>query len=108
MQRGRPVWALGESRRMGRNKAFLEWEGRPLISTIEERLRQVADEVLIAANDIERFTPFADRCVPDVYPGVGTLGGLRAALRAAKNPLMLAVGCDMPFLNPAVMSWFAR
>ena len=100
------VLAGGQSRRMGQDKAFLELDGRPLIAVIVERLRQVADEVIISTNDVERFADLADRCVQDIYPGVGTLGGLHAALAATRTPLMLAVGCDMPDLNPAVLDWF--
>lgn len=29
-------------------------------------------------------------------------------MRAATYELALVVGCDMPFLDPAVMAWFAK
>jgi molybdopterin-guanine dinucleotide biosynthesis protein A len=91
---------------MGRNKAFLRLEGRPLIAIVADRLCQVAREVIIAADDTKLYAPFADRAVPDLIPGVGTLGGIHAGLSAARNPLAIVVGCDMPFLNPAVLAWF--
>ena len=100
------ILAGGASRRMGRNKALLELAGRPLIAVAAGRLRAVVDEVIVAANDTERYAPFADRCVTDVYPGVGTLGGIHAGLQAAAHELAVIVGCDMPFLNPALLAWF--
>jgi molybdopterin-guanine dinucleotide biosynthesis protein A len=100
------ILAGGASRRMGRDKVFLEVEGQPLIALVAERLRAVAGEVIIAANDTGRYAAFGDRCVPDVYPGVGTLGGIHAGLRVAAHDLVVVVACDMPFLNPDVLAWF--
>ena len=100
------ILAGGASRRMGRNKALLEMEGRPLISIVAGRLRAVTDEVIICADDTGRYEAFADRCVPDVYRGIGPLGGLHAGLAAARHELVAVVGCDMPFLKPEVLSWF--
>ena len=100
------ILAGGASRRMGRDKAFLELDGRPLIAHVAERLRTVTDELIIAANNAARFAPFADRVVPDVFPGIGTLGGIHAGLVAARHDLTLIVGCDMPFLNPELLRWF--
>ena len=100
------ILAGGASRRMGRDKAFLEVDGRPLIAIVAERLRAVTGEVIISANDAARFASYADRCVPDVYPGIGTLGGVHAGLMAAAHDLAIVVACDMPFLDPAVLSWF--
>ncbi len=100
------ILAGGASRRMGRDKALLDLGGRPLIAVVAERLRAVAGEVIICADQVERYAPFADRCVPDVYPGVGTLGGLHAGLAAAAHEWAIVVGCDMPFIRPAVLAWF--
>ncbi len=102
------ILAGGKSRRMGQDKALLELAGRTLLDLIVERLREVADEVIIVAGDTDRYARFADRCVADVFPGVGTLGGLHAGLQAARSDLALVVGCDMPFLMPSLLRWFAR
>jgi molybdopterin-guanine dinucleotide biosynthesis protein A len=102
------ILAGGASRRMGRNKAFLEWEGRPLIAVIVERLRLVVDEVIVVADDTACYAGFADRSVPDVHPGVGTLGGIHAGLEAACHDLVLIVACDMPFLKRGVLDWFVE
>ncbi len=101
------VLAGGASQRMGRNKAFLELRGRPLIAHVLDRMVEVCEEVLIVANDIPRYTSLGVQVVPDVFPGVGVLGGLHAGLQAAQYDLILAVGCDMPFLNPTLLRAFA-
>ncbi len=103
------VLAGGASRRMGRNKAFLELRGRPLIAHILERLAEVCAERIIVASDVSPYAGFGVPVVTDRFPGVGVLGGLHAGLQAASCDLMLAVGCDMPFLNPdllrALVAW---
>ena len=103
------ILAGGASRRMGRDKAFLEFAGRPLIARIADQVRLVGREVIVAGgtgDDVARYTPYADLCVPDVYPGVGTLGGIHAGLHVARHDLVLVVACDMPFLNPDLLAWF--
>lgn len=103
------ILAGGASRRMGRDKAFLEFEGRPLIARVADQVRLVGREVIVAGGaepGAARYAPFADRCVADVYPGVGTLGGIHAGLRVARHELALVVACDMPFLNPDLLAWF--
>jgi len=102
------ILAGGESRRMGRDKAFLDLGGCPMIAIVADRLRQVADEIIISADNVERFAPYGDRCVPDLYHGVGTLGGIHAGLLAASHDLAVIVGCDMPLLNPDVLARFVN
>jgi molybdenum cofactor guanylyltransferase len=101
------VLAGGASRRMGRDKAFLELAGRPLIAHVLDRIAEVCQEVLIVARNVSLYAGLGVRVVPDVFPGVGVLGGLHAGLQAAGYDLILAVGCDMPFLNPALLRAFA-
>jgi molybdopterin-guanine dinucleotide biosynthesis protein A len=100
------VLAGGESRRMGRDKAFLELGGRPLIEIVVERMARVCAEVLVVAGDTRPYAGLGVAVVGDRFRGVGVLGGLHAGLEAAAHDLALAVGCDMPFLNPALLRVF--
>jgi molybdopterin-guanine dinucleotide biosynthesis protein A len=63
----------------------------------------VCDEILFVANDAPRSPLPEVRVVPDEMPNTGSLGGLYSGLNAAGNELALAVACDMPFLNPALL-----
>jgi len=101
------VLAGGASRRMGRDKAFLDLDGRPLIEVVIERIAQVCAEVLVVAGDARPYTGLGVPVVEDRFRGVGVLGGLHAGLEAAAYELALAVGCDMPFLNPDLLRTFA-
>jgi len=102
------VLAGGVSRRMGRDKAFLKLAGRPLIAIVIERMAQVCAEVLVVAGDARPYVGLGVTVVEDRFRNVGVLGGLHAGLEAAAHELALAVGCDMPFLNPDLLRAFAR
>lgn len=96
------VMAGGKSRRMGRDKAWLDvGDGRPIVRRAIDVLGDVADEVFIVAND-ERYRELGLRVVPDRFPGGGVLGGIATAIGAATHDRVLVAACDMPFLRPEV------
>lgn len=100
------VLAGGASRRMGRDKAFLELDGRPLIRVVIERVAEVCAEVLVVAGDAQRYAGQGAPVVEDRFRGVGVLAGLHAGLQAASHDLALAVACDMPLLNSDLLRAF--
>jgi molybdopterin-guanine dinucleotide biosynthesis protein A len=100
------VLAGGASRRMGQDKAFLELSGQPLIEIVIGRMAQACTEVLIVAGDVRPYASLGVPVIEDRFRGVGVLGGLHAGLEAASHELALAVGCDMPFLDPGLLRAF--
>jgi molybdopterin-guanine dinucleotide biosynthesis protein A len=86
----------GASRRMGRDKALLDFAGQPLIERIARELSAVVSTVsLVGARQ-----PYgAFKNVPDVYQEWGALGGIHAALMAAKTDWTAVVACDLPFVT---------
>jgi molybdenum cofactor guanylyltransferase len=103
------ILAGGKSRRMGgRNKAFLELGGHPLIEIVIGHVQSVCAEVMIVAGDTSPYTGLGVPLVEDRFRGVGVLGGLHAGLEAASHELALIAGCDMPFLNPDLLRAFAE
>jgi molybdopterin-guanine dinucleotide biosynthesis protein A len=94
------VMAGGKSRRMGRDKAWLDvGDGRPIVQRVIDVLREVADEVFLVAND-ERYRTLGLRVVPDRFPEGGALGGIATGIGAAAHDRVLVAACDMPFLIP--------
>jgi molybdenum cofactor guanylyltransferase len=91
----------GRSRRMGRDKATLPVEGRPLGLRPVEALRALVDEVVVAG---PRLPGLEARAVADAVPGGGPLAGVVAGLTAARTPLAVVAACDMPSLLPALVS----
>lgn len=95
------VMAGGKSRRMGQDKAWIELEGKPIVARVIDVLREVADEVLVVAND-PRFAELGVRVVPDRFPEGGALGGIATGVGAAQHDRVLVAACDMPFLRADV------
>lgn len=92
------IMAGGRSRRMGRDKAWIELDGVPLVRRVRDVLAQVADEVIVVAND-PRYASLGLRVVPDRYPDGGALGGIATGVAAATHDAVLVAACDMPFLS---------
>jgi molybdopterin-guanine dinucleotide biosynthesis protein A len=96
------VLAGGESLRMGKDKAFIEFKGKSLIQRTLDTLKPLFKEILIIAKRKEPFSSFGVPVYVDIYPEGGPMGGIYTGLFHSKGPVF-AVACDMPFLNPEVI-----
>jgi molybdopterin-guanine dinucleotide biosynthesis protein A len=95
------VLAGGDSRRMGRTKAWLEVGETTLLRWVAERLAPAFTEVMVSfaePEQVEQLVPY--RVVFDRKPSAGPLAGLEAGLTAARNEVVFAVACDMPYVTP--------
>ncbi|WAC55054.1 molybdenum cofactor guanylyltransferase [Gordonia sp. SL306] len=103
------VLAGGRSRRMGRDKAALEWEGEPMLARVVRVVGERCQPVLVVANEESAAYrslygtggPEA-QWVTDEAPGTGPLGGLAVGLaRAAEAGAEWAFVCatDMPLIS---------
>lgn len=97
------VLAGGQSRRMGRDKAALSWEGGDLLGSLLTRLLPLSDDVIVVSNS-NRKIPHNARQVADLIPGKGPLSGIHAGLVYARHPLVFVTACDLPFLIPRLVS----
>ncbi|MDP9266051.1 MAG: molybdenum cofactor guanylyltransferase [Chloroflexota bacterium] len=96
------VMAGGKSRRMGRDKAWLDLgDGTPIVRRATNVLAGVADEVFVVANDTA-YDALGLRVVRDRYADGGALGGIATAVAAAAGEVVLVAACDMPFLSAPV------
>jgi len=100
------VLAGGAGTRLGADKALLKFGGRTLLEIAVERLSEVTGDVVVACGAGTRpGWPEVDaRTVTDRVAGRGPLAGVDAALRAIVGEMAVVVACDMPFLNPALLS----
>jgi molybdopterin-guanine dinucleotide biosynthesis protein A len=95
------ILAGGKSTRMGRDKAFVEFEGRTLLARALALARSITPNVVIVGNR-EKFSAYAP-VVEDVFCERGPLGGIHAALLASQTDLNLVLGVDMPFVTQAFL-----
>lgn len=101
--------AGGKSQRMGRDKRFLELDGRTLLDRSLSALETVfSDVLLVVAEPMPQLVGTPHRIVTDLVPNRATLGGLYTGLTAATHPRIFAAACDMPFLAPGVIARLAQ
>ena len=98
------VLAGGFSRRMGRDKATLLWEGQPLLLRVIARLHPIATEIWVSARPGQELPSGTYRRIDDARPGDGPLAGLAQGLAAIDRgavPVAVAA-CDYPYAEPAL------
>jgi molybdenum cofactor guanylyltransferase len=99
--------AGGKSRRMGRDKAFLEIDGVPLWKRQIAILQELStDEIFISGPAREEWTQW--QTVPDAQTGAGPLGGIVACLRRCAHSHLLMLAVDLPRMNAAFLSSLLR
>jgi len=100
---GAYVLAGGGSTRFGRDKALVEFAGKPMLARMIELMRSLEPDVKIVAAP-GKYAEFGAEVVEDRWPGEGPLGGIITALirtekNDAANEWNFIVSCDMPFLT---------
>lgn len=97
------ILAGGRSRRMGREKGLVDFHGKPLIQYGIDLLSQFTDRILISSGNSE-YLDFGLELVPDEIIGQGPAAGLAASLGISLTPWNLVLACDLPFLEPELIS----
>jgi len=92
--------AGGESRRMGRDKATMEWDGEPLWRRQLELLRGLSpDKVFVSVRSEPGWVPDDVEALVDDPPSRGPLSGLTKALATMQTTHLIALAVDMPFIT---------
>ena len=86
----------GASRRMGRDKASIEIDGRPMVAGVAEALTGAgAAELFVCGPATATLDSLGLRVVPDRWPGEGPLGAIITSLGAASHERVLVVATDL-------------
>ncbi len=99
------ILAGGRSTRMGRDKAFLEFRGQPLLArqiALARSLKPV--EVVVSGRADADYSGFGCPVLRDPVSDAGPLAGIAAALEAARAPLVLVLAVDLPCLTREVVA----
>jgi molybdenum cofactor guanylyltransferase len=92
--------AGGQSRRMGRDKATLEFDGEPLWERQLTVLRALRPEKLfVSAREKPVWLPQDAELLIDDLPSRGPLSGLTKGLMVMRTTHLLALAVDMPFMT---------
>jgi molybdopterin-guanine dinucleotide biosynthesis protein A len=105
MKVGGIVVCGGQSKRMGRSKAWLPFAGELMLPRVVRLLSEAVNPVVVVAAPAQEIPPLPPeiRIVHDEEKGRGPLQGLAAGLTALQGQANAAYmsSCDVPFLQPA-------
>jgi molybdenum cofactor guanylyltransferase len=104
------VLAGGQSSRMGRDKALLEFAGRPLVAHALELFQVAGITAMIAgaASPALRSLPIFTLIVEDASPGLGPLSGICTALSIISARYAVFLPVDLPLLPPSLIVFLLR
>jgi molybdenum cofactor guanylyltransferase len=91
----------------GRDKSRLVVGSRPILDRQLDELTDIPD-ILLVGREASGHEPVGRfRIIQDRVPGSGPLGGLDAALAAARHDVVLVIACDMPFVTAGFLHHLA-
>lgn len=96
------ILAGGRATRLGgRDKAWLQRDGRAQVEYVVAALGPLASQVLVSANrSPARYAAIGLETVADRAPDRGPLGGLHALAAACRTPWLLTVPVDVARADP--------
>ena len=91
----------GDSRRMNRDKALLDYHGRPQAEVIYGLLSEVCKQVYVSSKKDQWRGKSLGKlpAIQDVFLGFGPLSGILSAMHAYPKAAWLVVACDLPYVN---------
>lgn len=93
------ILAGGESRRMGKSKAWLAYHGMPQVLWLHQCLKKHLDAIYISINAWpEEQPPLPQIQDGEAWKDHGPISGILSAFERLNTPLMV-IGCDYPFLQ---------
>jgi len=99
------ILAGGQSRRMGQDKASLNFEGQSLLARAEQRLKPLFSNIVVSVRSRRD-----DTLLPQVFDGSddhAPMLGIAAVLETIHTDWLCVVGVDMPFVVSAVLQQMA-
>ncbi len=93
------ILAGGKSRRMGTDKALIQFRDKSLIENAIGLVQPLCSTILISSNNpaIEKF---GFPVIPDEVTNCGPIGGLYSTLKKTASEWNFVISVDCPFVSP--------
>ena len=98
----------GKSSRIGINKSFLLFDGKPRIQILIELLDSIFSDVVISSNEPKMYEFLNKKIIEDFYPGRGPLAGIHSALSSTTSERNFIISCDMPFISKELIVYLTN
>lgn len=96
------ILAGGKSKRMGVDKGFVLWKGKPFVQHSIIALKPLVSKMIIVSDHTE-YDRLSYKRVKDSFPEAGPLSGLYSGLKESETELNLVLSCDVPLINSSVL-----
>ena len=94
------ILAGGKSSRMGKDKLRLSVGTETFLEAAVRKFSAEFENVYLSVPNEEKYVGLNCRFICDVFPGLGPLSGLHAALADCHGDGVFLVAADMPFSDP--------
>ncbi len=96
------ILAGGKSTRMGLDKGFVLWKGKPFVQYSIIALKPLVSKMLIVS-DHTLYDRLSYKRVKDSFQEAGPLSGLYSGLKESETELNLVLSCDVPLITSSVL-----
>ncbi len=93
----------GKSTRMNKDKALLNYHGKPQQDQAYDLLETVCDKVFVSSRDEEQSAKIEQDSITDKFVGLGPYGGILSAFMQEPNAAWLVIAVDLPFLDKSTI-----
>ncbi len=93
------ILAGGFSKRMGQDKALINYHGKPQIKFLFDLLTECCDSVFISKRNDQTSTDHSYINDDLSFEGGGPLVGILSAMKAHPDASWLVMACDLPFVT---------
>jgi molybdopterin-guanine dinucleotide biosynthesis protein A len=106
------VLAGGKGLRLGHSKTLEVIGNKSLLQRVISGLSPFGGDIIVVSAAEQPLSPMVShpgvKTVTDIHRDKGPLAGIYAGLAASDSFYNLVVACDMPFLNPALLSYMMQ
>ena len=106
------ILAGGKSSRMGRDKALIDYQGKPLLTRVCQVAAGSCSSVYVLTSWPVRYQNIVSKQVhflPESEPGQGPLVALADGLTQIDAEWVLLLACDLPQLQPEILqNWLTQ
>ncbi len=97
------VLSGGQSSRMGKDKALMKVGTKSIIEIMIDKLKPFCNEILISADEIDKYSQFRFKVVRDKFKNSGPLAGIYSSLLESNTEKNFIISCDLPLVSQNII-----
>lgn len=99
------ILAGGKSNRIGRDKALIKIGDFTAIEIVYQNLKPIFSEVIIIANEPQKFSFLNVKVYEDIFKDIGPLAGIHSGLVHSSNQYNFVISCDMVLMKKEIIDF---